>query len=267
MKTVYEFQDYREFLNSWISSQEHSRGLRGRLSEAMGISSTMMSLIMKGDKNLSLEQAAEAAEFVGLNEKETDYFFLLVELGRAGSHKLQTKLRRQIRAIQSEANKIAHRVKKDIELSEEAKAVFYSSWLYSGVRILSAVDGFNDIPSIAKRFNLPMHVVANVVEFLLEKDLCRKENGKITYGAARTHVGADSPFVTKHHHNWRLRGLQMMEQANETNLFYTKNMAISHKAAEEIRKLLPPLIESVDKIGGPSESEKVYCLNLDWFEY
>ena len=63
MISVYDFQDYRVFLNAWIDSQAKTRGLKGRLAEAMGISSTMLSLIFKGDKNLSLEQAAEARSF------------------------------------------------------------------------------------------------------------------------------------------------------------------------------------------------------------
>jgi uncharacterized protein (TIGR02147 family) len=267
MFSIYDFQDYRVFLNTWIEAQAKTRGLKGRLAEAMGISSTMLSLIFKGDKNLSLEQAAEAAELLALSEKETEYFFLIVELGRAGTHKLQTKLRRQIREAQNEAKKISKRVKKDIDLSDETKSIFYSSWIYSGLRNLIAIEGFNDSASLAKRVNLPQHIVANALEFLIENHLAKKSGNKITYGPARTHVASDSPFVGKHHQNWRLRGFSMMDQVNEDNLFYTSPMSLSAEAAEQVRRLLPKLIEEVAKIVGPSPSEKAYCLNLDWFEY
>jgi uncharacterized protein (TIGR02147 family) len=267
MKSIYDFTDYREFSKTWIDSQEGSRGLRGRLAEAMGISSTMMSLMMKGEKNLSLEQAAEAAEFFGLNERETDYFFLLVEFGKAGTHKLQVKLRRQIREAQTQAKKISNRIPKDADLTDEVKAVFYSSWIYSAIRILSAVDGFNDVGSIAKRLQISPQAAANAIDFLLENHLCKKVNGKLTYGVARTHVASDSPFVNKHAQNWRLRGFQVMDHHNEDHLFYTKTMAVSAEAAEQIRRLLPAWVEEIDRISGPSDSEKVYCFNLDWFEY
>lgn len=267
MDSIYSFTDYREFSRAWIEGQGTNRGLRGRLAEAMGVSSTMLSLVMKGDKNLSMEQAAEAAEFFGLNERETDYFFLLVEYGKAGTHKLQVKLQRQIREAQSSAKKITNRVDKNIEITDEVKAIFYSSWIYSAIRILSAVEGFNDAPSIAKKLNLPLPIVVNAVDFLLEHNLCKKTQGRISYGAARTHVPSDSPFVAKHHQNWRLRGFQLMDQVNEDHLFYTKNMALSAAAAEEVRRLLPSFIEAIDRISGPSDSEKVYCFNLDWFEY
>src|SRR5262245_1794364 len=103
----------------------------------------MMSLILKGDKHMSMEQAAEAAEFLNLNDLETDYFLLLVEAGIAGSFKLQRKLGRRIREMKSQAKKIASRVKKDKELSDEEKAIYYSNWTFTAARNLSAIPGFH----------------------------------------------------------------------------------------------------------------------------
>jgi hypothetical protein len=34
-------------------------------------------------------------------------------------------------------------------------------------------------------------------------------------GPKLTHVGADSPFVIKHHQNWRLKGFNQMTQKGE----------------------------------------------------
>ena len=58
-----------------------------------------------------------------------------------------------------------------------------------------------------------------------------------------------------------------MNQYNESNLFYSAPMSLSAEAAEQVRKMLPKVVEDVLKIVGPSESEKVYCFNMDWFEY
>lgn len=268
MKTVFDFTDYREFLNTWIDEHgEGSRGLKGRIAQACGVSSSLISLILKGHKHLTLEQAAEAADFVGLNDREAEYFFLLVEIGKAGSHKLQTKLRKRMKEQQEQAKKISKRVRKDIELSDEVKSIYYSSWIYTGIRNLSAVPGTNDVPAIAKRLNLPVAVVNRAVNFLLENGLCKKENGQLTFGPANTHVESDSPFVIKHHQNWRLRGFSFMDAFSESDLFYTCPMSLSAETAEEIRRLLPGFIEEVLKKVRPSPSEKIYCLNLDWFEY
>lgn len=268
MISIYDFTDYREFLRAWLASAKtNQRGGQGRLATAVGVSSTMMSLIFKGQKQLSMEQASDAADFLGLNEKESDYFFLLVEFGRAGSFKLQQKFKKRIKDQQDLSKKISRRVKKDIELTDEQKAVYYSTWLYTGIRNLSALGEFNDLHSMAKRLNLPAPVIAKALEFLIENSLCLKENSQLTFGPAHTHVDSDSPYVTKHHQNWRLRGFQFMDTQNEDDLFYTCPMSLSKEAVEEVRRLLPKFIEQILKIVGPSPSEKVYCFNMDWFEY
>ena len=59
----------------------------------------------------------------------------------------------------------------------------------------------------------------------------------------------------------------MMDQMNEDHLFYTSPMSLSVEAAQHIRRMLPTLLEEVSRIVGPSASETVYCLNIDWFEY
>jgi hypothetical protein len=73
--------------------------------------------------------------------------------------------------------------------------------------------------------------------------------------------------VVKHHQNWRIKGFQSMELRREEDLFYTQSMVMSREAAEKIRLMLPGIIEGIHGIGGPSDSEVVRCLNIDWFEY
>lgn len=264
--SVYSFQDYREFLNTWIDQQQ-VKGLQGRLAQAMNISSTMISLILKGEKHLSMEQAAEASDFLGLKDKESEYWFLIVEYGRAGSQKLQQKLMHRIVELQNESRRISKRLKKDAELNDEQKAIFYSSWMYSGVRNLSALEQFHDVTSISQRLNIPISSVSQVVDFLVTHGLCKIQNDKLTYGPAYTHVASDSPFVMKHHQNWRVRGLQMMDLVEDKNLFYTCPMSLSKETAEEVRSMLVSFVQEVWKKVGPSPSEEVYCLNFDWFKY
>lgn len=268
MISIYDHNDYRSYLEAWIQIQKNQgHGSRGKLAEAAGVSSTLISLILKSEKHLSLEQAAEIGDFMGLNENESDYFLLLVEFGRAGSFKLQQKFQKKIKAAQSQAKQISKRVKKDIEISDEIKAIYYSSWIYTGIRNLVAIEGFNDPQIIARRLNLPLIVVNKAKDFLVENGLCKMQQGKLVHGPASLHVAAQSPFVVKHHQNWRLRGFHNMEQFDEANLFFTCPMSVSMEVAEEVRRLLPKVIEQVMKMVGPSPSEKAYCFNIDWFEY
>ncbi len=267
MLSIYDSQDYRAFINDWITSQPKSHGLKTKMAEALNVSSTLVSLILKGEKDLTLEQAIDAAEFLGLNEAETDHFFLLVEMEKAGTQKLKARFRKKLETARKQAQTLASRVKKDLTLDDQTKAVFYSSWLYAAIRNLTAVDEYQSLEAIAKRMALPKPVVARIVDFLIEHQLCKRDGQKITYGPAFTHVAADSPYVSKHHQNWRVQGMTKMDLAAENNFFFTGPMSLSAEVAAEVRSLLLTTIDQTVKKVGPSPSEKVVCLNIDWFEY
>lgn len=267
-KSIYDFLNYREFLRYWIDHYpDGSWGLLGKMAEALGVSPSMISLVLKGDKTLTPEQSMAMCEFMLLNEKETDYFFLLVDFDRAGLHTLKKRIEKKIKESRQAANQLKNRIKTDKELSDEAKAQYYSHWYYTGIRNLIAIDGVNTIQQIAQRTQLPPHLVSKVVEFMLENNLCKKEKDKLTYNFAHTHLDANSPFVSRHHQNWRQYAFSKMDANLHEDLFFTSPMSLSVEAAKEIRRLLPNLIENVKKIAGPSDSETTYCLNIDWFEF
>ena len=268
MISVYDHTSYRGFLKDWIQDQPQSgRGQQLKLARAAGVSSTLMSLILKGDKDLSLDQANEISDHMGLNERESDFFFLLVQKDRAGSHKLKSKLEKKARELRAQAQKLSRRLQKDIEFTPEIRSIYYSTWMYTGLRNLIATEQFSNVQELAQRLHLPAAHIAPVVDFLLQHGLCLNKNGKLTYGPQRTHLEAESPHAIKHHQNWRLRGFQIMDQRDERDLFGTFPMSLSHEAAQKIRELLPKLIEDILKISGPSPSEQVACLNIDWFNY
>jgi uncharacterized protein (TIGR02147 family) len=238
-----------------------------KIAKALRISTTLVSQILKSEKSLSPEHTADLSGHMRLNEAETDYLFLLVELDRAGTDRLRARLRKKIADAQAKSRKLIERVKTDKELSSEAKSVYYSSWLYTGVRNLTAIEEFQTAESLSERLQIKIAVVNRIIEFLLKHELCVLDQSKITFGPQWTHIGNESTLVVKHHHNWRLRAMSQMENPSDDQLFFTSPMSLSQEAADKIREMLPTIIEGIQKIVRPSNSEVVRCLNLDWFEY
>ncbi len=265
---IYEFSGYKQYLKAWIKARpKRGHGESRRIAEALSVSTTMISQVLSGDKHFSLELSSDLCDYLGLSEKETDYFFLLVEYERAGTHRLKTKLKRKIETLKSQALVLKERLEKDKELSEYDKATFYSSWIYSGIRNLIATDSSLTIDSISERLQIPRNQIQKILDFLLESGLCELKQNKYVVGAKRTHLGNDSPLVTKHHQNWRMQGFNKMIFTEDKNLFYTAPMSLSKEAAGMIREELPSFIEKVNKLVVDSDSETVRCLNIDFFEY
>lgn len=266
--TLFAFNDYKKYFNAWVDLQpKQGYGEYRRVAQSLGLSTTMVSQVFKGDKHLSMEMAADLCDYLGLSEDETDYLLLLVEFQKAGSFKLRAKLERQIRKSQEKAAKLESKIKKDIELSEHDKGIYYSSWLYQATRLLSDIDSYNDADEIAQRLNVPKNQIIKVLQFLIETNLCRREKGKIKMGPAITHLNSGSPIVTRHHLNWRVRAYQQMTLPEEKNLFATIPMVLSESLAEKIRQELPQYIQNILTEVAPSPSETVRCLNIDYFEF
>lgn len=265
---IYDFLNYRDYLKALAASQDGGgRGFKSQIAGALGISSSMISAILSGKKSMNQEQASDLADFLGLKDQEAEFLFLMVDHDRAGHHRLKERIQKRIDQERVRAQKISERVKKDKELSEEEKSIFYSSWIYSGVRILTSTSEFKSASDIAKRLNLPHATVNKVVEFLLAHNLCIEKNGRIDMGPAYTHIDADSPFANKHRQNWRVKAIQKMDQQNDNDLFYVCPMSLSVKDAVRVRAILVNVIEEILGIMKPSPSEQAQCLNIDWFEY
>ncbi|MBX3040110.1 MAG: TIGR02147 family protein [Bdellovibrionaceae bacterium] len=265
--SIYQFTDYKAYVNEWVSAQpKQGFGEYRRMATSLQISTTMVSQVFKSDKHLSLELASDLCDYLRMDEDETEYFLLLVDHARAGSHKLQKRFERQIKARQEKAKKLENRVKAT-ELGIEEKSVFYSSWIYQGVRMLTDLQEYDDADAIAKRLNLPKNQIQKVLDFLIQNQLVMKERNSLKLGNARTHVGSSSPLVSRHHQNWRLQGLTKMVQADEDQFFYTAPMTLSSEVANWIRQELPSIVERINAKVIPSPSETVRCLNIDWFEY
>jgi uncharacterized protein (TIGR02147 family) len=267
-KSVFECVDYRQFLRSWVTDMGPSgRGEWSRMAKALRVTSTMVSQVMREERNLSPELASDLCDYIGFSEEEARHFLLLVDLARAGSVSLRKRIKQQVIESQGRASQLVNRLKANEAMSEVAKARFYSDWIYSGVRNATALEEQHTVERLAERFGIERAQMTEIVKFLVENSLCVSQSGVVQVGPQKTHVGADSPFVLSHHRNWRLRAVDVMRAKRESDLFYTGPMSLSRELADEVRKRIPTFLDELYKELGPSKSEVVRCLNIDWFEY
>lgn len=265
--TIFKFDDYKDYFNSLMKNMpKEGYGQFKRVAAHLKVNSVIISQIFRGPRDLSTEQALEIAEYLGLSKLETDYFLLLVRYARAGTHKLKAHLKNEMQTMQEKSRDLKNRVSADKHLTNEARAIFYSSWYYSGIRLMTSIDGLNDIDGIANHLSLQRSTVKRVLDFLVANGLCVEKNGLIQMGPKTTHLESSSELVGRHHANWRLKGLQSMDSVGADELFYTGPMTLSEGTAKWIRGELVQLIQKVVEKVKDSKSEKLSCLNIDWFD-
>ena len=260
-----KFTNYKDFIREKIHAlPKRGHGQNLKIAKLLGIHTTMVTHIFKGDSNLSTEQALKLAEYFALPELETDYFVTLVQQERAANSQSRKYFEKQLKALRSKAQDLSSRLVETKVLDEKDQAVFYSAWYYSGIRLLTATAKFESVQAISEKINLPLQTVAKVVEFLISRGLLKQEHGIFVIGETKTYVTRDSDWVTKHHLNWRLKSIEQLDHVPDDDLVYTNPITISEKDFFKVREEVVKFIEKFRSIADPSPSEQLCVLNIDW---
>lgn len=266
--SIFDFDSYKDFLKYRIKAMPGGgHGELRRMALHLRIHTTRMSQIYRGKEHFSPEQAADLCLYLGLNQTETEYFLCLLQLERAGSKSLKQALHRQLQGYRRNSQEIVHRVQRDKVLSEEEKSVFYSDWIYSGVRLATSLKEFQTLDSLSARFEIPREKLRGILDFLVSTGLCMIEGDRYQMGPRSTHIEASSRLVNRHHANWRLKALSNHETLNERELAYTCPVSLSASDHVGIRKSLLDFVEGFNKrVSASTPEQKLSCLCIDWFE-
>jgi uncharacterized protein (TIGR02147 family) len=265
--SIFEYSDYRSYLRHRFSLfPKKGRGKSLELARFLGTHPTVVSQIFSGLREFSEEQAIEVCDFLDLTPIEAEYFTLLVRLANAGSIKLRRKLKNEIEESKRESKSTATRVRAEKSLTDTERAVFYSSWLYSGCRLYcSTTEGGRSLEDISARFDISRTKAAGIMDFLIRTGLSVLDGEKYKMGPQSTFVDKDSPFLPKHLTNWRIKALQTVDSLSDDDLMFSGPFSISNSDLASLREKLIEVIKEFSKVAQNSAAEEVACLNIDLF--
>lgn len=267
MQSVFNFENYQSYLKAYIKSlPKNGYGEAKRLAAYLKISSTFVSQIISGQRMLTLEQAEQLIAYFGFSTLETEYFFYLVQLERAGSIGLKKYLAKKIALIKKQSEEIINRIEVKKTLSENEKTIFYSTALYSCIHLYTStsLNGYS-IDELAQRFELSRNKTADIVRFLAAANLLQERNGKYSMTSQSTHLESTSPHLLKHHSNWHIKAIEAAERLSEKELMYTAQVSLSKDDFSILREEMVKFIRSfLDKVHS-SPAEEIANLNIDWF--
>jgi uncharacterized protein (TIGR02147 family) len=165
---IFKYRNYKDFTNDFIKLRSHKgRGQYLKIANTLDVHSTMISHVFKGDKSLTLEHGLKLSKYLGLTELEQEYFLCMIQEDRAGTQELKKHFSIQIDSILKRSKKISERLPTNKKLNEQDSAQFYSSWIYSAIRLLSSIEKYQDIDSLINFFDIPPRRAKEVIDFLL----------------------------------------------------------------------------------------------------
>lgn len=270
MVSIYTFDDSLVFLRSYVDSlpKGQKRGEYNRMAQAAGVFPSYLSQIFKGDRALNSDQALGIAEHLQLNSQETRYFLRLCDLSRAQTAKLKARITEELNELKSLHYQISNQVSYDnVSLSEEDRQKFFSSWIYSAVKLLLAIPECRTVSQISERLRQPQDRIKNILNFLVKTGLAKQDGDLFIGGPTHIHLDNNSPLIANHHSNWRKRAMDKHPFLSTSHeLAYSGCFALSKSDVIQIRTMLIEQIKELRKVSDPSPSQVLYALNMDWIE-
>ncbi|MFL5813841.1 MAG: TIGR02147 family protein [Bdellovibrionia bacterium] len=267
-KDIFDYDDYKKYLHDlFLSQPSQGHGFRSRLAEAAGCRVSYVSQVLNQDADFSLEQAENLNPLLGHNAEESDFFLLLIQYARAGSHALKTRLKEQILRFRQKRLVLKDRVDIKTTLSPVDQMTYYSAWYYAAIHILVMMPEYRTREAISKYLRMPSEKVSEALKFLTSVGLVKSDGSKYLPGVSRIFLGNDSPMISKHHTNWRMRAIDSLDRDLKNDLHLSTVLSLSREDVIHLKELLAKSIDKGRDIAAKSlKDEEVHCLCVDLFK-
>ncbi|MCM2279538.1 MAG: TIGR02147 family protein [Oligoflexia bacterium] len=264
--TVFDFKDYKEYLSFKLEERAAlEKGQRIRLAAKLNCKPSFISQVLSGPLDLSPEHAQSANEFLGHSNAEAKFFLALVLHARAGTPSLRKHYQEEIQVLRGEHLLVINRVEFKRTLNEMEQARYYSAWHYAAIHVLVSINRLRTAEKIAVALSLPLRTVNETVEFLVEIGLLNQRDGELSQGETSLFLGADSPYIARHHLNWRLQAIRSLDRIQDIDLHYSGVVTLSREDVDRIREILVKAIQKVRQTVTQSKDETLYSYTLDFF--
>ncbi len=265
--TVYEAKNHISYLKHWILSQpKKGYGLKSQLAESIGTQTGFVTQAIQGSANFSPEQGLEIARFMGLSEEEIQFYLLLLQRDRAGTHELKMHYDRQMKLLLEQRESLAQRLKAKTAPSNLDQSTYFSSWVYSYLHVLLTCRPHTRLEETAEAVGMKTTEVKPYMDFLVQAGLANLTNKGYSTGEALMHLGTNSPHLLKHHLNWNLRAIQAIEKSLKDGLHYSSVVSLSEEDYLSAKELLVTAVQEFKKIIKDSKGERVYGFTLNLFD-
>ncbi len=263
---IFEFENYREYLEFRLDADGARSGLRKKMAEFIPVHTTYVSQVLKGRAEFSLEQAELINEFLEHSEDECEFFTLLLLRDRSHHSKLKRRFDIKIKTMRDERLKIKNRLSQTQEISQKDRERFYSNSLYAAIHVLSSLEEFQTIESLASGIKLSRKKIREMVDFLIRINILTEVGGRLKPNNSHVHLNSDSELILKHHINWRQHTINNLQFLNTEDLHYSACMTLSVADAAKIKEsMLANLKANVDIIS-KSKDETAFVMSFDFYK-
>ena len=262
---IFESDNYKGYVQNWIKSRQGGgHGEFKKIATYLSMHTTMISHVFRGDKNLTLDQAFLLSDYMGLSKIESDYFINLVKLERASHYLFRAKIQEELEVIKKSQMDVKNRIPVNKQLDMETSTKYFSSWIYSALRILTTIEKYQTREELLERIGLDVRTGNEFLRFLIDNQLIIEENARLRPGEKITYIGKKDPNLFKHHANWRLKSLDRAPRMTEDEMMLTIPSSLSKNDFKSFKKRLLDLVGEYTSMVKETNPEMMVCFNIDF---
>ncbi len=261
---VFNYSDYRSFLQAWIKRDPaKSRGQISKLALESEIDAALLNKILKGERELTIEQGIAVADAIKLSREEHRLFYLMVCVARAGTPKLRSYLDREITSLRRSTKSFSQKMADATPLTREEQEEYMIDTLAQRIRGLLSVPGLDTIKTLAARLSVSEREAQQSIDLLLKLGLIEEAKGRFSNKSGLTYLSASKLVNIAFHRQWRLQALQRLQFDGELETNITTLVPLKKKDAIELVRALKKLSHDTIEQGTTKNADGLYTLTID----
>jgi len=265
MKSIIEYQDYRQFMQDFYENRKRTSAFSWReFSRLAGFSSPVyLKLVCEGKSSLSLVRMHQVAAAMNLTGYELDYFKLMVEFGNSQKDDVKKRLLEQMQQIAK-----AHNAR----LVDEEAFEYYQDWTYPVIRELAPMMPGAKPGELAKACCQDTSAVdvRTALGFLVRRGFLVESSPDVYQQTEKLVVGSKEGLalaIREMHREMGALGVKSLDQFSSrerdvTGVTLGVNRAAYLRIVEELTACRKRII---DIAGEYDNLDQVYRLNLQFF--
>ena len=266
MPRIYQYLNYREYLSDWLAEKKRANPAYSYrlLADRAGFrSKSYLAQVIGGTKNLSERAVSALVPVLGLKEKESDYFELLVGFNQARSLVKKNHYFSRLTAIgRSSGSKLIQR----------SAYEFFSCWYHGTIRELATLIDFKEDYSLLARQVKPRITARQArrsVRLLLRLGLLQRRGN--AYVQTDAHVTTGDTVQSLAIENFHLQNLNLAGESLDTAGARERDIScmvvgLSEEGMEKIKSEIHDFRNRlVALIGADTRAARVYHINLQMF--
>jgi len=261
MSTIYQYLDYQQFLREYYEEKKKTSPFftYRYMGNKLGLDPGFLVKVFQGKMHLSLKSLPPFTSVLKLEEREAEYFELLVRYGRATS----------AREIKIYFEKLLKFRNTDPGIIDATQYEFYQKWYYSAIReLIGFFDFKGDYRTLASKLSPAISAMeAKKAIGLLDRLGLIKKDSLGRYRQAGAFITTGEKWQSAAIHSFQKETIRLAAESLDRHPkkhrdISTITVSVSHKDLDEIRERIHEFHQSILNIKNDNPADCVYQINI-----